>query len=430
VDFSVSRSSGKETDKQGNEQFKYKVSVSYGLKVEVWNAENIGSEEEPNWQPNMEDSFTINTTGSESRTFEKKVKPAEIEADMIDEAVSKSLFLLGLQMGKSLKSLDMFLIKAAVTSSDLKQDMVKFDFGRNVGLKTDDPFKVVFYEKKPDGSKKKVEAVYMKVRKVWEKESQAQALIVHNPYRVKESEIVNPGDQVLEHPKMGLNITVKTGFSPLYIKPASDSVYMFYNDGWDDYYFASDQKAVDGVGTLILGLEFDLAPFTGISELYLYEDNTLLFNVPMLGGLAELGFKRKFYMRRLAGYYGASLGIFGMTGYIGTVPRGNITGADYMYQRQGDISSAQIPAGAEVKLTGASPGLNAVLGINYLVTPETALTIDAGYRLYPNITGILWKLEAEDIGKTWELDLDEFEGKPPSAHIFGLWTAVGIVINL
>lgn len=430
VDFNVSRESGKETDKQGKDWFKHKVSVSYGLKVEVWNAQNIGSEEEPNWQPNMENSFTISGRGSESRTFEKKVRPAEIEEGMIDEAVSKSLFLLRLQLGKSLKSLDMFIIKASVTSADLRKDVVKFDFGRNVGLRVDDPFKVIFYEKKADGSKKKVEAVYMKVRKVLENESQAQALIVKNPYRVKAQEIVNPGDQVLEHPKMGLNITVKAGFSSLYIKPESDTVYMHYNDGWDDYYFESDQNAVDGVGTLVLGVEFDLAPYTGISELYLYEDNTLLLNAPLLGGLAELGVKRKFYMRQLAGYYGASLGVFGMTGYIGTVPTGNNTGADYMFQRQGDWSSEQIPAGTDVSMTGVSPGLNAVVGINYLFTPETALTIDAGYRLYPNITDLLWKVKAEEGSKSWELDLDEFEGKPPSAKIMGFWLAAGVVINL
>ena len=428
--FSKSVDSDKVTEKDGDTKYKYSVSVKYSLKVEVWNAANIGSEENPNWEPYLEDSFTISTIGKESQELNKKVKSSKLEESLADEAVRNSLFLLDLQMGKALKQLDMFIIKAQVTDANLKTDRIKFNFGKNVGLHVDDPFKVLFFEKNPDGSKKKIEVAYMKVRKVWEDESQAQVLILQNPYRVKEKELINPGDQVLEHPKMGLNIIVKTGSAPLFMEPDSEGIWMTYYDGYDNYYFESDQGVVNGVGSLTLGIEFNLAPLLGISETYLYEDNTLLFNAPMIGGLAELGYRKRFYKRRLAGFYGIGLGVFGMTGNIGTVPNGNVTGADFMYQTPGDPSSDHIPAGSDVLLTGYSVGLNFSGGFNYLFTPEAAMTFEAGYRSYPHINGGLWTIEAQEGDETWELDIADFTNKPPAAKILGLWWSVGFIISL
>ena len=118
-----------------------------------------------------------------------------------------------------------------------------------------------------------------------------------------------------------------------------------------------------------------------------------------------------------------------MTGYIGTVPIGNNTGADFMLQTPGDTSSDRIPAGADVKLTGYSVGLNLSGGINYLFTPEAAMTFEAGYRLYPHINGGLWTIEAEDGDKNWKLDVADFTNEPPAAKILGLWWSVGFIMS-
>ena len=428
--LSVSRDVKKITDKDGNTKWKAKVGVNYTLELEVWNAANIGSDEEPNWNPYVEDTISLSTSGSESETVSNKPKDDKLKRKLADEAVKNSLFLLNLQMGKALKKLDMFIIKASVTQSNLRKDLVKFDFGADVGLRIDDPFKVIFYEQNKAGKKKKVDVAYMKVREVAPRESRAQVLIVNNPYRVKESELINQGDQVLEHPKMGLNITCRMSYAPLVMQPRSEDYWMYYFDGVDHYEFQSDQGPIDGVTGLTFGAELDLAPFFGNSELYLFEDNTLLFSFPMMSGIAELGFRKKYYKRRLCGFWGASLGAFGMTGYIGEVPIGNNSNADYMLQRYNDHDSGHIPIGSNMLLTGWTMGLNLSGGINYLVTPELALNLDGGYRLYPHIAGGFWTIKAEDGGESWEMEIDEFTAEPPDAKISGLWYSVGFIFNL
>ena len=262
-------------------------------------------------------------------------------------------------------------------------------------------------------------------RKTFRNESQAQVLILNNPYRVKEKELINPGDQVIEHPKMGLNFTCRMSYAPLVMEPRTD--WSEYSNNEDNYYYESDQDPVDGVTGLTFGAELDLAQFTGSSELYLYEDNTLLFNFPMLGGLAEVGIRKKFYKRRLAGFYGASLGAFGMSGYLGEVLifESNSTNGGLITP-----SNAIIPLGSDLRLTGWTIGLNLTAGINYLFTPEVALNIDGGYRLYPDISGDMWTIEAEHDGDTWELQANEFLAEPPDAKISGLWYSIGFIFSL
>ena len=428
--LSFSRDVKKITDKDGNTRWKAKVGVNYTLKLEIWNAANIGSDEKPNWDPHLEDTISLSTSGSESETFSKKPNTDNVTDKLANGAFENSLFLLNLQMGKALKKLEMFTIKASVTQSDLKKDLVKFDFGADVGLHIDDPFKVIFYERNKAGEKKKVEVAYMKVREVAPRESRAQVLIVHNPYRVKEKELINPGDQVLEHPKMGLNFSFRMSYASLVYQPRSEDYWMYYFDGWDHYYFESDQGPVDGVTGITFGAELDLAQFFGSSELYLFEDNTLLFSFPMMSGLVELGVRKKYYKRRLCGFYGASLGAFGMTGYIGEVPDEINSTKDYMLQRYDDPSSGHIPIGSNMLLTGWTMGVNLSGGINYLFSPEVSLNLDAGYRLYPPIAGGFWTIKAEDGGESWKMEIDEFTAEPPDAKISGLWYSLGFIISL
>jgi hypothetical protein len=58
------------------------------------------------------------------------------------------------------------------------------------------------------------------------------------------------------------------------------------------------------------------------------------------------------------------------------------------------------------------------------------LTFEGGYRLYPNIKGHLWKIEAKEGNNTWDLDIDEFTGKPASAKISGFWGAIGFIVSI
>lgn len=429
-DYRVSKDVEKKTNKESKDYWVAKLSVDYTLKVEVWNASNIGSDAEPNWEPFMESSFSISGHGSESETFYKKVEVKNVRDEMAEQALEKSLFLLNLQLSKSLRQLEMFKIKASVTSANVKNDVVKFDFGNDVGLRVDDPFKVVYYEKKKDGSKKNVEVAYVKTRKIGKNETQAQILILKNPYKVKPSEIINPGDQIIEHPKMGLNVYFRLGQAPFSIEPDSEGVWMYYNDGVDDYYFESDQEAVSGVPSLAIGAEFDLGQYTGTPELYLFNDYTLLLNFPLLGGIGELGVRKKFYKRQLSANIGAAVGVWGINGYLGDVPFGNNSGASYMYHEKNNPFSDHIPAGSSVWLKGWAPGIGFSGGLSYLVSPEMSFNLDGGYRLYPNINENFWTVEIQDGGHTWEMDMEDIDSAPPSAKIIGAWFSAGLVYNL
>ena len=430
IDYRLSHEVSAFTDKNGNKSWKAKVNVSYGLRIEVWNAENMGTEENPDWKPDLEDTAVIRTVGSETKVFGKKPDSRRAAEDLADEAVNNSLFMLRLQMGKMIKSLEMFTIKAKVTESNLKKDMIKFDFGKDVGLNVDDPFKVVYYEKIGGDQRKKVDVAYMKVREVGDHESRSQALIIYNPDRMKESDLINPGDQVLEHPKMGLNLSVRIGTAPYSISMVEDDTLMHYYDGVDDYYFLSNQGEISSSGSIGLRAELDLAQFGTTSELYLVNDYTLLLNFPLIGAIGEFGIKKKFYKRQFGAFAGAGLGGWYVTGYIGDVPMGNHSYEDYMYQRQGDWSSAHIPVGSSVYLTGWSIGLNLNAGLEYLLSPEMSINFEGGYRLYVPVKDSMWGIEARDGGNTWQMEIDEFEAKPGKADISGLWFTLGFSYSL
>lgn len=434
VKFSISRDVKKHTDKEGKEYWKGKVKVSYGLKLEVWNAENLGSRENPIWEPKLEDEAVISTIGSESKTFSKKPKRRDALIRQVDEAVENSLFLLKLQMGKTLKSFEMFTIKAKVTDRNLSRDLVKFDFGEDVGLHRDDPFKVVYYERTGEGERKKVDLAYMKVREVAERESRAQVLILYNPERIKESDLINPGDQVIEHPKIGLNISLRAGYAAYSLSAGMEDYWMHYSDSGDvvygdNYYFETDQDEISGAPALMLRAELGLAQFGAPSELYLVNDYTFLMNLPMMGAIGELGVKKRFYKRRLGGFVGANVGAMFVFGNIGEVPRGQ-SGTTTMYQRRNDPSSAKIPMGSNVYLTGWTMGVNLTGGFEYLISPEMALSFEGGYRLYAPIEGDRWRVEARDGDESWEMEIDEFSTKPGPADITGAWFALGVILSL
>ncbi len=418
-DFNVSHRTDKVKNKDGSEAFKLKVKVKYTLKVEVWNAENLGTPENPRWEPYKEDSFKITGMGNSSKTFSKKPKAHIVKQRLVDEAIKDSIFLLKFMMGKEIKKLDMFTIKAKVIQCDLKKDFVKFDFGTNVGLNIDDPFDVIYYEKTKEGERKKVNVAYMKLRKIAENEAKAQILILKNPYKVKKSEIINLGDQVVEHPMMGLNINLRTGYFPLFMKPDSAGIWMSYKENNNEYYFESDQDSVDGIIGLTLGVELNLGQFTGISELYAFNDNTLLLNVPLLVGLSEFGVRKRYYKRQLCAYWGTSLGVFGLTGKVSEVPSGGMS-----------ISGDTIEEGTDIQVTGYSIGFNLSAGFNYLISPEMSLSFDVGYRLYPDVSGSLWLIEAVEGDDTWELDNNKLIIQPPDAKISGLWYALGFIVSL
>jgi len=424
VGFSVSKDVEKETDKDGNESWKASVNVNYGLHLEVWNAENQGTFENPIWKPYLEDEATINATGSTTESFGSNKRAHSEAENMTNQAFKNSIFLLQFQMGKTLKTFDMFIIKAKVTQRDMNKDVIKFDFGKDVGLNKDDPFKVVYYEKDTKGNRKKVSLAYMKVRKVEARESRAQPLIIYNPDRIKENDLINPGDQVIEYPKLGLNISVRAGYVPYSLSAALDTAWMYYYDGNDAFYFQSDQDEISGSASMMFNLALDLAQFGAASEFYAVTDVSLLLNYPMFGGIGEIGFKKKFYKRRLGVFLGINAGAVLVGGKIGEVPEGE-GGSTFMYS-----GAEQIPVGAAVHLTGWSLGLNFNGGLEVLLSPEFALTFEGGYRLYMPIEDEQWSIEARHEDETWKLEIDEFEVKPGPADVSGAWFSAGLNILL
>jgi hypothetical protein len=232
---------------------------------------------------------------------------------------------------KELRRMPQFSIMA--TLSQVSASKFGFDMGKDTGIKIDHRYRT--YVSKADGSKKMTG--FGKIRKVKTGYSEAQTLIG------KPQE----GDQVMEDPKVGINLVAGYATAPLQISMGNGDI-------------------VSGLQPCALvGIEYGVGSLLKVSELYTAlhlrvgapkADET--FTLGYDSGtqiIVDFGLLKKFYLRRF------SLNIGGYVGY-----------------HSADVTIA------EEEITGAGFGFTLNAGLEIMLSPSFGLYGAANYDMYPN----------------------------------------------
>jgi hypothetical protein len=341
--------------KKKGDDFTANVCVS----VDIYEGKNTGTVENPEWTPEL--VKTINASGSNAfgNLFDLNLNPKK--ANKRKKAIKSATNGMLLFLEKELKKVDAFKIKALVTKAEPKKDKIAFNFGKNVGVKVDDAYTMGYFQKNKKGKQVFVETGFMKVRKVKDKESVSQLLIVTNPKNEKEDDLFNEYDQCYEYPLVGLNIFVQGGVNSFKY--------------WSDTdYTAGDSELQEETMSPYFGLnmEYDVAKYIKVPELYLnasidlqalelgnytYVDDwgfsqTDEFTTSTI--IAEFGFTKKIFSRRLGYYFGADFGYMLMT-----------------FEVEGDEEESYYSVGGKVKT-----------GINYMISKQVLFDLGVGFRFY------------------------------------------------
>lgn len=251
--------------------------------------------------------------------------------DEVDSVKKKMLPISGLgELIKAIKKLDDFILMGQVSEgSDMFNTILDFgsqDTPKALGIKMDNSFKV--FEDK-DG--KSVEIGFLKARQINDKNIFAQSIMSSRNFEM--------GDQVKEYPQMGLNVVGKLGLS--------------------NFTVGNESKMVPHA---ILKGEYNIAEWINLSETYATFTSGigLPINSPLglWNAVAEIGIEKKLY-----------LGQF--------VLSGNISG--------GGMKAFALGSNGNTVETELIYGGTALLGAGWQFNPDLLISLDAGYRLYPNI---------------------------------------------
>ncbi|HOO59960.1 MAG TPA: hypothetical protein PLF44_01015 [Candidatus Mcinerneyibacteriales bacterium] len=178
---------------------------------------------------------------------------------------------------KDMRALPEFKIKTV--ASTVTAGSIGFDMGKDTGIRMDQRYKAYTY----DAEGNRHMTAFAKIRKIDANYSEAQVLIGRS----------EEGDQIMEDPKLGLNIYAGMAFVPFKLAPI--------NGG---------PALIEGQHAAFLaGAEYNLASSLNISELYLtanarisapsFEDivpDDWTMNVATI----DVGLMKKFYLSRLA----------------------------------------------------------------------------------------------------------------------------------
>ncbi len=272
------------------------------------------------------------------------------------------------------RSLDPFILKSAVLSTDWEHDEVRMAFGKDVGIRTDNGYRVVRRVKREDGGFDTRDVGMIKVRRIEATMSVAQPLIVDEPFVA--------GDQLIERPRLDWNSSLKAGLSPFVIPSANVALPEGPSFSQPAAYFAP---------ALTWANEYGLGSMTGISELYGLLDATFLMGSPIYGVQGEIGLLKKQFHRRWGWYYGGKIGFVHAMASGGSATFRGIT----------------YPS---TTLSADAPGIAGILGLNYHLTPDALFTLDLGVQAYTPTMG--WSISGRGNNRELEQWLGNAGGLP------------------
>ncbi|HDS02192.1 MAG TPA: hypothetical protein ENN72_00600 [Firmicutes bacterium] len=224
---------------------------------------------------------------------------------------------------KDLRAIPEFQIKAV--ASTVTAGSIGFDMGKDTGIRMDQRYKAFTYDEE---GKRRMTA-FAKIRKIDANYSEAQVLIGRS----------EEGDQILEDPKLGLNVHAGLAYVPFNLKVMSGGTE-----------FISGQHIA-----FLVGADYSLASAINFSEFYLtanarisspaFEDpegfSGLTDEWSMNVSTVDVGFMKKFYLSRFAITAGLS----------GTYSSYSWTTEDESWEYTANSIGATIRGGAEILIS-------------------------------------------------------------------------------
>lgn len=288
------------------------------------------------------------------------------------------------------RGLDPFILKSAILSTDAERDEIHMALGKDVGIRTDNSYRVVRRIKREDGDFDLRDVGMVKVRRMEATSSIAQSLIVDAPFA--------PGDQLIERPRLDWNASLKAGIAPFRI-PASRVALA------EGPSFVQGETSV--APTLTWSNELGLGAMTGISELYGLLDATLLAGSPIFAVQGEVGLLKKHFRRRWGWHYGAKVGVVHAMADGGPVLAHGL----------------RYPTST---LSADAPGVTGLAGMNYQAGPDVLFSLDLGLQAYAPTMG--WSLHGRADHRELDLSLGD-RGGLPSIWASGLTVRGGIAVT-
>ncbi len=224
--------------------------------------------------------------------------------------------------------------------------------------------------------------------------------------------------------------TIGGGSSPFNADAFSQD--MHYNDAFDDYFINPDQDQRTSVASVMMGVGRSFLR-RGSLALDANLNLNLLLNFPMTGLVLEIATGPRWSVTQNLQLFGMLAGGFSaVSGKVGTVPRGNNTGADIMLS---PIGKETAPVGSSFNMEGYSLGGSVAGGINLMITPRFGLQGNLTYRAYGDIDN--WTIKVKDVdvdGETvelFEMEMADFEsdGEPGAIGIGGLAFGFNLVFS-
>ena len=198
---------------------------------------------------------------------------------------------------KQAKSLDSFLIKGPAKDAKPSKDSVSIGFGADTGVDINNWYRV--QERVVDdntGIETLNDKAWVKIRKVLDKKSEAQAIILNSAYE--------DDDQMVEYPMLGSNFNIKPGVDMFNLKDMAVGASVVFESDLSPFINRSTNREVtipELYGFVELGGAVPLSA-------------NILDKKTSFTGKLKLGLGQRMYMRQMMLTYGINVGAQGFMG--------------------------------------------------------------------------------------------------------------------
>ena len=290
----------------------------------------------------------------------------DLDKDRAEKSAVDSAVLL---LDYNIKQVDAFKIKSGVIRRS--GDLVLFELGHDIGIRPGDEYEVMTKQEiGKTGRIVELPSGLVRVKKVYPEVTEAK--VVYQKERITE------GDQLVEVPMMGLQLSINAGIMKVGI-PDMDYNIQLISDGLiltNKYEMSLNQVERNFSPVASLRASKNLGyRFKGIF------DATALINLPLFGFIGEAGASASLNVRRFSFEALAQGGLLYMTTFQQTLSRNGLSPVFWVNDTEFKFSNDPV-----MTINGFTVGLKGGIGVRYLIRPNSSIRMGVAYRLYAPIS--------------------------------------------
>ncbi|MFA5857741.1 MAG: CsgG/HfaB family protein [Elusimicrobiota bacterium] len=196
---------------------------------------------------------------------------------------------------------------------------------------------------------------------------------------------IKPGDMLEEWVTFGLRAYVGLNYLPFQM--TASTVTMTWFDGVDTYDLGFTQKAMSSTLGVFFGAEKEADPFTaGMRAGFVFGGEKISAGEVGLYGKAELT------GQVISVGANIDLGLLYAFGTLGTVGKGNVSGANFAWGPKGE----KINEGTAINAAGYALGITPSADVRLNLSDTSGINLNVGYRLYSPIDTNSWSIMTKD----------------------------------